>query len=621
VRWRPLPAERPFLAARLASDQTRRCAVSRDGEVACWGAIDPDGHGAAELRLGVGTPLLLEGVGDAVDAGMFYFYLCVAQRTGPGGCFSLSPLAPEAPQFPRPPVEFAQTLYGLCARMRDGTVGCFTGDHKYQPIAGIADATGLSCTEEVCCALTPTGVRCSGHADDRLGIAASVKARPIRAKLPLATGLAISRGMACVRASDGGAHCWGDAAKLSRARGVRRVVAVKGDVCLILDDGTLQCADDRTPPGKDVVDATGTCRVHRDGAVTCHGSNANGELGDGHPLIVLQPVRVGAFSDIVDLRVAQSASCALRKTGTMWCWGGGAPLFESREFGPKGDLAWGQYVAGCRVSPASEIHCLVPEVSGEWSEMQIGTRTGPRPIQTASIDRDGSVCVIDGAGQIACRFGMAYNGIDPRWISIAAPGPVAELRPIATGFCARLVDGRAGCFVDERYQDDPRYLEALPKAKLQLVPGIAGAVQLSAGVSHACVLTAKAEVWCWSVEAPKPRELPALRGASWVAGCDTHACAVLRGEVWCWGENDRGQLGDGTVAESIKRIESPVRAKTSFTTVRVGVGGGSTCALDNQGRVWCWGADRYSTLGQGRPYLSQEPLPVVGLGPSPAPPP
>jgi hypothetical protein len=614
VHWRPLPADRPFLVERMSTDDELRCAVSKAGEVACWGRIQPGGDGPADQRLGAGAPLLLDGVRDALAVGTFWFYICVAQRTGSGGCFQLHDVKRKTPQFPEPPVEFAPVGYRLCARLRGGGVGCIDTDGRYTPIGGVANATGLACAGDTCCALTPGGARCFGRALDKLGIAESVQAGPPTVAPPPAAELALAHAGACVRKPDGGAHCWGEAAKLSRTSGVRRVVAVADDVCLILDDGALRCADERTPVAADAADTADRCIVHRDGAVSCHGGNSYGELGDGHPLLSTLPVRVGAFSDIVDLRVAHTTSCALRKGGTLWCWGGG-PLAETSGYAPKGELAWGQYVAGCRIEPPNRLHCFVPSLGGSWSTETFETKGGPSPIKTAAIDRDSSVCVVDGGGKIACRFGMADNGVDPRWIPLAAPAPVAALHPISTGFCARLVDGRVSCFVDDRYEDDPDFLETLPKAKLQLVPGVSGAVQLATGQDDACALTAKAEVWCWNAARPKPAELPSLRGATWIAGNHLHHCAVLRGEVWCWGDNYSGQIGDGTPGGRIEPVKTPVRAKTPFTAVRVGVGRDSTCALDDQGRVWCWGADRYGELGQGRPLRADQPVPVVGLGP------
>lgn len=72
-----------------------------------------------------------------------------------------------------------------------------------------------------------------------------------------------------------------------------------------------------------------------------------------------------------------------------------------------------------------------------------------------------------------------------------------------------------------------------------------------------------------------------------VAVGETHACAISReGEVFCWGENDQGQLGDGTKtartrAVLVKGLERPAKA--------VAVGSRISCAVLDDASVRCWG--------------------------------
>lgn len=66
----------------------------------------------------------------------------------------------------------------------------------------------------------------------------------------------------------------------------------------------------------------------------------------------------------------------------------------------------------------------------------------------------------------------------------------------------------------------------------------------------------------------------------------THACALLAGgTVECWGDNDFGQLGDGT--EQGRVDPAPVNGLPPI--VQVAAGGDTTCALDEAGLVHCWG--------------------------------
>jgi alpha-tubulin suppressor-like RCC1 family protein len=84
-----------------------------------------------------------------------------------------------------------------------------------------------------------------------------------------------------------------------------------------------------------------------------------------------------------------------------------------------------------------------------------------------------------------------------------------------------------------------------------------------------------------------------------------HACACMRdGSAWCWGENDKGQLGDGTTRSSA----GMVRVKGIGEASEVVAGFYASCALVRDGSVWCWGGNPHGELGDGT--TAEHPVPV-----------
>ncbi len=98
------------------------------------------------------------------------------------------------------------------------------------------------------------------------------------------------------------------------------------------------------------------------------------------------------------------------------------------------------------------------------------------------------------------------------------------------------------------------------------------------------------------------------RGATDVSTGDLHACAVVSGALWCWGSNAHGELGLGVVGDDQL---VPRRLGTSTSWARVSAGLTSSCALTTQGDVWCWGHNQSGEVGNGTFVAQTEPWHVA----------
>jgi alpha-tubulin suppressor-like RCC1 family protein len=93
-----------------------------------------------------------------------------------------------------------------------------------------------------------------------------------------------------------------------------------------------------------------------------------------------------------------------------------------------------------------------------------------------------------------------------------------------------------------------------------------------------------------------------------LAAGEDHSCALVSdGTVQCWGNNENGQLGDGTTTPS--PVPVLVRGMTSATSVAAGMG--DTCATLESGTVQCWGKN--FDFAHGRQSPSLVPATVEGL--------
>jgi alpha-tubulin suppressor-like RCC1 family protein len=80
---------------------------------------------------------------------------------------------------------------------------------------------------------------------------------------------------------------------------------------------------------------------------------------------------------------------------------------------------------------------------------------------------------------------------------------------------------------------------------------------------------------------------------------DIHACGLdLQGDVYCWGDNQSGQLGSGDRVSHVEPMK--VQSNRKFSDIYAGTGlgnGSSICALDLAGHAYCWGSNSDGILG------------------------
>jgi alpha-tubulin suppressor-like RCC1 family protein len=95
-----------------------------------------------------------------------------------------------------------------------------------------------------------------------------------------------------------------------------------------------------------------------------------------------------------------------------------------------------------------------------------------------------------------------------------------------------------------------------------------------------------------------------------VAAGSNHSCALTTsGAVKCWGDNTRGQLGDGTTTNHTTAEE--VHGLSAVQAIAGGLE--HTCALTTAGGAACWGANLAGQLGVAPTWTPVDVITRIGF--------
>jgi alpha-tubulin suppressor-like RCC1 family protein len=329
-----------------------------------------------------------------------------------------------------------------------------------------------------------------------------------------------------------------------------------------------------------------TCATRTNGTLFCWGSNASGEIGIGSVVSPqTSPVQLGTATNWSAASSGRDHACATRSNGTLFCWGNGL----------SGQLAIGNWT----VSP---------------SAVQVGTHLEWATIAAAHYH----TCALRTDGTLWCWGRNATGSIGIGNVVSPQPAPVQvgtdnTWKSITAGdtqTCATRTDGSLRCWGSNGVgQLGIGNLITPQTSPIQVGTNMTWSI-VEAGYAHTCAMRTNGTLWCWgrnnvgqlgtgNFENPQVNPIQVGTDTTWktISAGGEHTCATrANGTLWCWGRNDQGQLGVGSIGAS---QNIPIQVGTNTTWNSVSLGAYTTCATRTDGTLWCWGSNTSGQVGNG----------------------
>lgn len=356
----------------------------------------------------------------------------------------------------------------------------------------------------------------------------------------------------------------------------------------------------------------------------CWGNNQDGQLGDGTGISLQAPPANDVLTGVKAITAGVNFTCALMTTGGVKCWGGGAVCQDSPFYGLQHCKSFINFPAtptdvlgeGVQAISASDDQvCALMANRDErcWSYLYPSRPASDILIEVQALATGGGPCALTDTGVARCWSNNSAGQVEIQDVLEGAKAVTCG----GDHSCALMTTGGVKCWGNNGYgqlgDGTGSYTSAHyspPQSDvLTNVQAIATSCsdELSAG-SHTCALTLAGGVRCWGfnnegqlgdgtvVSNPTPPLTDVLTGVKAIAAGSAHTCALTTsGGVRCWGNNASGQLGDGTTTNALAPPTSDVIADVQA----IAAGGYHTCALMQAGSVRCWGDNALGQLGDG----------------------
>jgi alpha-tubulin suppressor-like RCC1 family protein len=353
-----------------------------------------------------------------------------------------------------------------------------------------------------------------------------------------------------------------------------------------------------------------TIALKSDGSLWAWGANANGQLGDGGTTNHSSPVQIGADTDWVSVAAGWDHTIALKSDGSLWAWG-------ANYIGQLGDgTEYSSYVP--------ERICMPMPTSFTPMETQ-KSRISAGSVHTLALKSDGTLWAWGdnylgelGDGGTTNQSSPEQIGIDKKWVSISGGYEFTiALKSDGTLWAwGNNVSGQLGHASSETCS---YFSYPCSKSPEQIGSDDKWISVVTGGYEFTIALKSDGTLWAWGENeggqlgdgTTNPSYVPKQIGSdhNWVsiAAGSMHTVALKSdGTLWAWGSNASGQLGDGTTNDSYV----PKQIGTDNKWVTIAAREYQTLALKSDGTLWAWGDNEGGQLGDGGTTEQHSPVQI-----------